>query len=142
MTGTGVHHHATATGLKHAADATQGARDGAVGLAVLLLDVRAIKFGIGTTESEMVGRLHFFQNFWLITTDQKMVYIDRRRSRSRSKDRYRRDDRRPGDRKHDRRDDRRDDKRDGRRDDRRERERDGTSKYGAFTWPLQALILS
>ncbi len=66
MTGTRTQHHATATDVKHAADATQGAQDWTVGLAVLLLDVKVIEAGIRTTESEMVGQLDFFLNFWLV----------------------------------------------------------------------------
>jgi hypothetical protein len=80
LLGTGVATHprhcvtATATGVTRAADATQGAPDGIVGLGVLLPDVMAIETGIGTAESETVRHLDSFLSFWLITGTEYGVY--------------------------------------------------------------------
>lgn len=65
MTVTRTPHPATATGVKHAADATQGALDETAGLGVLL-DVMVIETGIGTAESETFQALRFLLSFLLI----------------------------------------------------------------------------
>lgn len=60
VTGIETPHPATVTGVKHAADATQGALNETAGLGALL-GVKAIETGIGTAESEMVRHLGFFR---------------------------------------------------------------------------------